>query len=210
MLAERYLRWCVFGYGMESAGFTALKNEVNRVRNCVIQYDELVELVKSAQRTLGQEWKGFSREKKEDVDDLLEQAEQKLGKMCTRERLKEVIAEARRLLQEAETCEEKGRSVAAPAGVQGSEKVATDGRTFKLLWSGFELMGFNQMWVELRLYGDQIETWVDDVKDTVLSETIARQLYPRMKTAEAATTGGGPQLLDMSHLLRRMQDVRET
>jgi hypothetical protein len=61
---------------MESAGFTELKNEVNRVRNCVIQYDELVELVKSAQRTLGQEWKGFSREKKEDVDDLLEQAEQ--------------------------------------------------------------------------------------------------------------------------------------
>jgi hypothetical protein len=46
MLAERYLRWCVFGYGMESAGFTELKNEVNRVRNCVIQYDELVELVK--------------------------------------------------------------------------------------------------------------------------------------------------------------------
>jgi hypothetical protein len=71
-------------------------------------------------------------------------------------------------------------------------------------------MVFNQMWVELRLYGDQIETWVDGVKDTVLSETIARQLYPRMKTAEAATTGGGPQLLDMSHLLRRIQDVRET
>jgi hypothetical protein len=58
------------------------------------------------------------------------------------------------------------------------------------------------------LYGDQIERWVDGEKDTVLSETTARQLYPRMKTAEAAETGGGVQLFDINQMLRWMQDVR--
>ena len=59
------------------------------------------------------------------------------------------------------------------------------------------------------MYGDQLERWIEGEKDTVLSETIARQLYPKMKTAEAGMTGGGAQLLDMNQLFRRMQDVRE-
>jgi hypothetical protein len=213
MMADRYLRWCVSGYEMESASFTALKNQVDRVRNLVINYDGVVESVKEAQRTLGKEYTGYSRAVRQEVDDVLHTAQYCLGNMCEREELKKELTEARRLLDKAKACEDKGREVAAPAAVtgavKGSEKDANDGRTFKLLWEGWVSMGFDRRWVELRLYGDQIERWIEGEKDTVLSETIARQLYPKMKTAEAAMTGGGAQLLDMNQLLRRMQDVRE-
>jgi hypothetical protein len=98
-----------------------------------------------------------------------------------------------------------GAAGAVTGAVKDSEKVVTE--TFILLWSGWVRKKSTRMWIELRLYGDQIERWVDGEKDTVLSETTARQLYPRMKTVEAARTGTGAQLLDMSQLLRRMQDV---
>jgi hypothetical protein len=98
-----------------------------------------------------------------------------------------------------------GAAGALTGAVKDSEKVVTE--TFKLLWSGWVRKNSTRTWVELRLYGDQIERWVDGEKDTVLSETRARQLYPLMKTAQAAMTGGGAQLLEMNNLLKRMRDV---
>jgi hypothetical protein len=206
MLADRYLRWCVSGYGMASARFTALKTQVDRVRNMLTKYEGLVETVKGVQETLETEYTGYSLAVQCEVDDELHTAECVLRDVWTKEELQQALAEARRLLAETQAVDAPGAGAGA---VQGSGQVATDDRPFKLMWSGWVRKDGTRRWVELRLYGAQIERWVDGKKDTVLDEAKARQLYPRMMTAEAARTGGGAQNLDMSQLLRRMQDVRE-
>jgi hypothetical protein len=193
-----------------SPAFTALKTEVDRVRQMLVMYEGLVESVKDIQHTFGKGYEGYDWRVRAEVVEDLHQAEYCFRHLCAREELEKALAETIHLL-DAEECEAKGRAVAAAGAgtgvVKGSEKVGTDGRTFTMLWEGSVEIGFKRSWVELCLYGDQIERWIDGVKNTVLSETTARQLYPRMKTVEAARKGTGAQLLDMSQLLRRMRDV---
>jgi hypothetical protein len=73
--APRYLRWCVSGYGMASARFTALKTQVDRVRDMLTKYEGVVETVKGVQQTLATEYTGYSMAVRGDVDDELDTAE---------------------------------------------------------------------------------------------------------------------------------------
>jgi hypothetical protein len=199
---------------MASAGFTALKTQVDRVGNMLTTYEGVVETVKGVQQTLATGYTGYSTAVRGEVDDELHTAEFVLRDVWTKEQLQQALAKARRLLAETQAVAVDaagagtGAAVAAAGAgtgvVQGSAQVATDDRPFTLRWSGWVRKGETRNWVELRLYGAEVQRWVNDKKDTVLDEATARRLYPFMKPVEAA------QALDMSQLLRRMQDVRET
>ncbi len=145
MSAARYLRWCVSGYGMASARFTALKTQVDRVRNMLTTYEGVVETVKGVQQTLGTEYAGYSMAVRGEVDDELHTAECVLRECDT-------SSLARRLLAETQAVDFPGAGTGA---VQGGETDAKDDK-------------------------------------------------------DAMDDGTAAQALDMSQLLRRMQDVRET
>ncbi len=110
MLVDRYLRWCVSGYGMTSARFTALKTQVDRVRNMLTKYEGVVETVKGVEQTLAMEYTGYSMAVRDDVDDELDTAERLLRDVWTIEELRKAFAEARLLLAETQ-------AVDAPDGI---------------------------------------------------------------------------------------------
>jgi len=87
MLADRYLRWCVFGYGMGLARFTALKTKVDQVRKMVVMYEGLVESLKDIQDILAKGHEGYDWKKQAEVAELLYDADYCLRHLCARENL---------------------------------------------------------------------------------------------------------------------------
>jgi hypothetical protein len=175
--------------GGDGTEFAALEAQMEHMRVLMEKYDAVVAHVRWAARQVRQGVQTFSRKAKTDIEEELEEALRCVDVMTT-------VADLRREIEYAQGLVRTTAAYVAPrvekvAKVEEAKKPQAEGG-FTPVHSEWQDRGgeggYARHWVEIRLYGDRYERWVDGEYETTMTAETVRLLYPNTAVAQADLT----------------------